>query len=226
MSNSSRPSLTQDLVLPTLLFVATGAMTWAVRGSSGYGGSWGCTFAGVLWGTCWWFLAQNGEAAPNRRYASRWIVLAMTIGFAFSGARGWAQWPTFLEEKLYTNAGANEYVPIERWYGFLWLFIAGVPWAGIAACLLAWCGSIHETRLWHWIIRLACGLGTGGVILLLYERYPEWFLPLYNSLEAKYQNLEANPTLGRLVNDVREAVWHLGIYAGFLLYEFGRREWK
>ena len=226
MSRSHSSALPYDLLFPVLLFAATGAMTWAVRGSSGYGGSWGCVFAGVLWGAAWWYLAQGGDGESRRPYASPWIVLAMVVGFGFSGARGWAQWPNFLEERLYTNAGANEFVPIDRWYGFLWVFIAAVPWAGIAACLLAWCGSTRETRVWHWISRLACGLGAGGLALLLYRWFPGWFLPLFNSLEAQYQDFDANPSLKRLVNDCREAVWHMGIYLGFLVYEIARREVK
>ncbi|QDU80537.1 hypothetical protein Pla110_22680 [Polystyrenella longa] len=225
-TTAPRVSLYHELVLPILLFAAMGGMSWAVRGSSGYGGSWGCTFAGLLWGTGWWYLSHNGNEHRDRRYASNWVILAFIVGFAFSGARGWAQWPNFFHERLYTNSGAGEFVEIDRWYGFLWLFIAGMPWAGLAACLVAWCGSIRETRLWHWLIRLACGFGSGAVMLSLFETFPEWFLPLYDSLELQYQDLENNPSLGRLINDSREAVWHLAIYAGFLLFEIGRRDWK
>ena len=53
-----RYDLAHDLVLPTLLFAALGGMTWAVRGCSGFGAVAGCVFAGVTWGTAWWFLAQ------------------------------------------------------------------------------------------------------------------------------------------------------------------------
>src|SRR5262249_30134630 len=74
--SAARWDLVHDLVLPTLLFAALGGMTWAVRGSSGYGAVAGCIFAGVTWGAAWWFIAQEPSGAQTRRYASAWIVLA------------------------------------------------------------------------------------------------------------------------------------------------------
>src|SRR5579862_4161186 len=70
-------SLAHDLVLPTLLFMALGGMTWAVRGSSGFGAVNGCVFAGVTWGTAWWFISRDPGARQGRRYSSGWIILAL-----------------------------------------------------------------------------------------------------------------------------------------------------
>jgi hypothetical protein len=53
MAATAKRNLTHDLVLPTRLFAGLGAMTWAVRGCSGFGGAAGCIFAGVMWGTAW-----------------------------------------------------------------------------------------------------------------------------------------------------------------------------
>ena len=89
-------NLADDLVLPTLLFMALGAMTWAVRGSSGFGAVNGCVFAGVTWGAAWWFIARDPAARQSRRYSSGWIILALTIGIGISGNRGWMQSPTQL----------------------------------------------------------------------------------------------------------------------------------
>jgi len=133
--------MTEDFVLPTLLFASLGAMTWAVRGCSGYGGMAGCLFAGVTWGAAWWFIARDPGPIQSRPYASGWIILALAVGIAVSGGRGWMQWPSFFEGRLQTNTPKGEFVSISRGYGFVWLFIAGVPWAGIGACLLAWCAS-------------------------------------------------------------------------------------
>ena len=226
MSNGIRRDLTHDLVLPTLLFAALGGMTWAVRGCSGYGSSMGCVFAGVTWGTAWWFIARDPTGAQSRRYVSGWIVLAMTLGFGYSGARGWMQWPSFFRGELMTNAGAGEFVPISRAYGFIWLFIAGMPWAGLGACALAWCGSKRPVRFWGWVLRFACGIGAAVVALILFNRFPQIFLPLYKTMKAQYQDLDTNPNLRRLIGDNRLAIMHLGLYLGFLLYEVGRRDWK
>ncbi|MBX7072757.1 MAG: hypothetical protein K1X71_06375 [Pirellulales bacterium] len=222
----NQPDWVHDLVLPTLLFAALGGMTWAVRGSSGYGASAGCVFAGVLWGTAWWFIARDPARQQSRRYSSGWIVLALTVGVGISGARGWMQWPSFFEGKLQTNFARGEFVPISRMYGFVWLFIAGVPWAGVGACLLAWTASLRETRAWHWALRVACGIGGALLAKLLFDKYPGIFLPMYDSLEARYRDLEHNPNLRRLINDSGSAMLHLGLYLGLLLYELLRRDWK
>jgi hypothetical protein len=226
MTHNSRIDLARDFFLPTLLFAALGGMAWAVRGCSGFGAVPGCIFAGVTWGAAWWFIAHDPSREQSRRYASGWIVLAVTVGVGLSGARGWMQWPSFFEGQMQTNSDKHEFVPIPRSYGFLWLFIAGVPWAGLGACLLAWCGSLRETRLCHWVIRIACGIGGAALARWLIHTYPQDFLPLYQSLEARYHDVKANPNLGRLTNDCGAALVHLGYYLGFLLYEVGRKDWK
>jgi hypothetical protein len=226
MMNLSRRDLANDLVLPTVLFAAVGGMTWAVRGSSGFGGGAGCIFAGVMWGAAWWYCAHDPAREQSRRYASGWIVLALTFGIGISGQRGWMQWPHFFLGKLFTNWANQEFVPISSAYGFLWLFIAGVPWAGLGACFLAWCGSRRETRVWHWLLRIACGVGMGMLARYLFDQYPQFFLPLYESMESRYHDFDANPNLKRVINDCGAAITHFGYYLGFLLFEAGRKDWK
>ena len=224
MTDSRRVDLTHDLILPTLLFGALGGMTWAVRGCSGFGTVWGCVFAGVTWGVAWWYLAQDRSGQQSRRYSSAWIILAVTLGVGLSGERGWMQWPSFFKGQLFIRDGQFE--PISPRYGFLWMFIAGVPWAGLGACLLAWCGSLGETRIWHWILRIAFGVGFAALGRWLIRAYPQEFLPLYASLEAQYHDLKTNHLLWKLVRDNADAFTHLGCYIGFLLFEILRRDWK
>ena len=225
--DASRRDLLHDFFLPTLLFAALGGMTWAVRGSSGFGAVKGCVFAGVTWGAAWWFLALDPSGKAKRRYASGWIILALTVGIGISGSRGWMQWPSFFEGILQTNHAKGEFVPIPRTYGFIWLFIAGVPWAGLGACLLAWCGSGRPLRAWEWSLRIGCGFGMAYLLgTVLFDRFPNVFLPLYDALKDRYQDLEANPNLRRLIGDNHLAIQHLGFYLGFLLFEAGRKDWK
>ncbi|MCA9448641.1 MAG: hypothetical protein KC931_16075 [Candidatus Omnitrophica bacterium] len=222
----STDNLAHNLLLPTILFAALGGMSWAVRGSSGYGGSSGCIFAGVLWGAAWWFISRDPSGVQSRRYTSGWIVLALAAGIGWSGGRGWMQWSSFFEGHLQTNYAKGEFVPISPAYGFLWLFIAGVPWAGIGACALAWCGSKRPVPIWQWVIRIACGVGGFYLARELFDHLPQVFLPLYHSISDKYQDLETNPNLGRLIRDNRHAIEHLGVYLGFLSFEVWRRDWK
>ncbi len=233
MNDSSKSSdLLHDLILPTLLFATVGGMVWAVRGCSGFGAVNGCVFSGVTWGTVWWFIARDRGAKQSRRYASAWIILALAVGIGMAGARGWMQWPSFFRGELLLDAPHNKTVPIPRAYGFLWLFIAGVPWAGLGACMLAWCGARREDEakpsriVEDWVLRIA--FGVCGVLLAnhLFKAHPEVFLPLYKSLKSQYNDLIANPNLRRLIGDNRLAMGHLGLYLGFLLAEVIRRDWK
>jgi hypothetical protein len=226
MPRTSRLDLTHNLILPTLFFAALGGMTWAVRGCSGFGAVAGCIFAGVTWGAAWWFLANESSFDQPRRYGSAWIIVALTIGIGLSGSRGWMQWPSFFEGRIQLDTAHGKFAPIDKSYGFLWLFIAGVPWAGIGACALAWCGSLRETRVWHWAIRIACGVGMATLARRFFDAHHDLFLPLYHSLEAQYRQPRANPNLQRLIGDCRSAIVHLGYFTGFLLYELGRRDWK
>ena len=100
MRSRSERGLIHDLVLPTVLFAVVGGMTWAVRGSSGYGASAGCIFAGVMLGTAWWFIAREPGSERSRRYTSGWIILAMTVLFGIAGNRGWMQWSHFFEGRI------------------------------------------------------------------------------------------------------------------------------
>lgn len=220
------PDLTHDLVLPSILFMALGAMTWAVRGSSGFGAVNGCVFAGVTWGAAWWFISRDASARQSRRYSSGWIVFALTVGIGISGNRGWMQWPSFFEGQLQLNAAQGKVAPIPTSYGFLWLFIAGVPWAGLGACLLAWCAPERPLRVWEWVLRLTCGIGLALVARILFDCLPQLFLPLYQAHSAQYSDLQANPNLRRLIGDNRAALAHLGCYLGFLGYEAIRKDWK
>ena len=226
MSNNRPRDLVHNLLLPTLLFASLGGMTWAVRGCSGFGAVNGCLFAGVTWGTAWWFIAREPGRRQSRRYNSGWIILALAVGIGMSGARGWMQWPSFFDGRLMIDYGAGKFVPISRTYGFIWLFIAGMPWAGLGACMLAWCGSRRPFPAWLWAVRLGCGLGAMFFASFLFYHLPQVFLPLYGTLKAQYADLHANPSLRRLFGDNRSAIQHLGLYLGFLLFEVGRRDWK
>ncbi len=226
LNRSSRSTFARDFIWPTMLFVALGGMTWAVRGCAGFGAWKGCIFAGVTWGVAWWYLAHDPRKEQSRRYASAWIVPAMTFGVGMAGMQGWMQWPSLFEGQLMTNSEAHAFLPISRSYGFWWLFLAGAKWAGIAACFMAWCGSLRETRVWHWFVRILCGLIGAYFAQFLIVHYPQHFLPLFNSIQTQYEDVGANPNLGRMVIDCTEAVNHLGLILGFLAFEVYRRDWK
>lgn len=219
--------LAHDFFLPTLLFAAIGGMVWAVRGSSGFGAMKGCIFAGVTWGTAWWFVAHDPRGPQSRRYASGWIILALTLGIGVAGAQGWTQWPAFFDGRLYTNFRKGEFVPIAKTYGFVWMFLAGVPWAGLGACLLAWCAPKRPLRAWEWFLRIGAGFGMAYFLgAYVYHRFPGIFLPLYSTLHDQYRDRGMSPNLQKLIRDNGEVMTHMGFFLGFLLFEAIRRDWK
>jgi len=226
MNPPRRGSLSADLLLPTLYFVALGAMTWAVRGCSGFGAMDGCVFAGVTWGAGWWYLSRQPAGSPPRPYNSGWVILALTLGIGVSGDRGWMQWPSFFAGHLQTNSPEGKWVPISREYGFIWMFIAGVPWGGLGACALAWCGTHRRLCPRGWLLRIACGVAGAAVGRVLFDHFPDVFLPLHSSLADRYADAAHNPNLRRLFNDNQAAMTHLGVYLGCLAFEAGRRNWR
>jgi len=203
--------------------MALGGMTWAVRGCSGFGGSNGCLFAGITLATAWWFLSYDPKGSSVRPYSNAFVLMAMTLGIAFAGARGWMQWASFFEGKMYSHYPA-EFVPIPRYYGFIWQFISGIPWAGLGACFLAWASCERKTTRTDWLIRIVCAIGGILIARILFENLPNIFLPLYSTMKERYMDLENNPNLRRLINDNRGAIMHLGLYLGVLAGEFMRRD--
>lgn len=213
-----------ELIFPALLFVVLGGMTWAVRGCSGFGGSNGCLFAGITLGTAWWFLSYDPSRSSIRPYSNAFALMAMTLGIAVAGARGWMQWASFFEGRMYTNYPAGEFVSIPRYYGFIWQFISGMPWAGLGACFLAWANCERKTTRKDWIIRVLCAIGGILVAKLLFDNFPNMFLPLYSTMKERYMDLQNNPNLRRLINDNRSAITHLGLYLGILIGEVLRKD--
>ena len=224
--NSVRSGPAHDFVLPTLLFTALGAMSWAVRGSAGASAMNAHIAPGLLWGAAWWFVPRDPSRWQSRRYASGWILFALTVGFALAGNRGWMQWHHMYEGHLSTNWPKGEWEPISPFCGFLWFFLAGSAWAALPACRLAWCSTERPTRAWEWTLRIACGLGGAYLASRVFARYPDFFLPHYATIADKYHNLPASPGLDKLIRDNGATVRHLGYCFGFLLFEAMRRDWK
>jgi len=213
-----------ELLLPTLLFASLGGMSWAVRGCSGYGGSWGCLFAGTLWGSAWYFLSREGKREKSRRYSLGWSVLAISMGMFLAGGRGWMQWSHWFDGRLYTNWTEGRFVSINPFYGWLWLFVAGIPWAGLGAVLLAWCGSKRPITWKGLLLRLGLAVAAYKAFESIFNQFPEVFLPLYDQVD--YRDWTANPNLKRVINDLRAATIHLGVYLTFLGFEVLRRDWR
>jgi len=72
--------------LPMLLFGSMGAITWAIRGSNGWGGIDGTIVPGLTWGLLWYYLCRR------KGIDARSIVLWLGMGIAIGGELGYGQY--------------------------------------------------------------------------------------------------------------------------------------
>jgi hypothetical protein len=80
-----------EILFVMLAFASMGAITWAIRGTSGWGGIDGTIVPGMTWGMLWWYICWrkgiNAGAVPlwlvwESRSAVSWAMGNMSRGFA------------------------------------------------------------------------------------------------------------------------------------------------
>jgi hypothetical protein len=139
----STSSLMPDLLLPMLLFGSMGAITWAIRGTDGWGGVDGTIVPGMTWGLLWYGLSHW------RGVDDRGMVLWLGLGIALGGELGYGQYVSWIQGKLHVN---DSVVPIASAIGYVWLLICGIGWAAPGGVILGWAlGGRTSTR--HWLVR-------------------------------------------------------------------------
>ncbi len=103
-----------------LLFASMGAITWAIRGTSGWGGIDGTIVPGMTWGILWWYVCWR--RGVDARGVSLWLGLGISLG----GELGYGQYVSWIRGSF--NVG-DETVPIAPWIGYAWFALCGVGWA-------------------------------------------------------------------------------------------------
>jgi len=106
-----------------------GAFFWAIRGTSGYGGSQGGLLAGLGWGVLWYLFSSLDGTARQRPYGHARMIAAITFGIAFGGMTGYGVYIAWLQGKFYLNypEGVRDIAP---WTGYAMLFLCGLHWGG------------------------------------------------------------------------------------------------
>ena len=209
-----------ELVLPVLLFATIGAFYWAIRGTGGYGGSSGATYAGIGWALAWFFLSYESDEKKTRPYSSGWVVLAITLGIGIGGMHGYGQFMSWIRGVFYVN-GPEETMAINPAIGFLWLFQCGLAWGGTAGIFLAWCGSKTPTQKKDWIFRIIFGIAGGLVGYLIPTLFPGLINPLYDTVD--YSDCA---DCARTLSTSQSSMALLGVFFGLLAYEIIRKEWR
>jgi hypothetical protein len=138
-----QPGRIKYMMLTILLFGSMGAITWAIRGTSGWGGVDGTVVAGMMWALLWYYVCSKiGIDARN-------IVFWLGFGIALGGELGYGQYTGWILGKFYVG---DKIIPIAPWIGYIWFMICGIGWAAPGGIILGWAlGKRMSTT--QWIVR-------------------------------------------------------------------------
>jgi len=162
--------LTHDLALPMLLFGSMGAITWAIRGSSGWGGWDGTIVPGMTWGLIWYYLCWR------KGIDARGVALWLGLGIAIGGELGYGQYVSWIQGKFSLG---NATLAISPWIGYLWFVIVGVGWGAPGGIILGWALNERVSPL-RWVIRILVPVGVGYLGWRLVQACPQYFFPNYD----------------------------------------------
>ena len=132
-----------NLWLTILLFGSLGAITWAIRGTSGWGGVDGTVVPGLTWGLVWYFLCYR------RGIDTKGIVFWLGFGVALGGELGYGQYTGWILGNFSVGDGT---IPISPWLGYWWFFLCGIGWAAAGGIVLGWVLGKKVGPI-NWIVR-------------------------------------------------------------------------
>lgn len=129
MLTGQKKEMSIPLWLTILLFGSMGAITWAIRGTAGWGGVDGTIIPGLTWGLLWYYIsAKQGLDARGH-------VLWLAFGIALGGELGYGQYVSWIRGLFSTAEGTLSVSPA---IGYLWFVICGIGWAAPGGILLGW----------------------------------------------------------------------------------------
>ena len=199
-----------------------GAYVWAIRGTTGFGGSQGAALAGLAWAMMWYMFCHVDGQGERRPYGSLRAIAAITFGVALGGMTGYGVYVGWVQGNFYLNfpEGVRD---VGAWTGYLALFICGIHWGGNAGAFLAFAAPRYPLGLRGWIARICAGIIGFLLAALIVRIFPQWFLPFYH--EGLYE-VEEYATCQRAVGSLRNIGPYVGLFLGFLAYEILRRDWR
>ena len=144
-----------------------GAITWAIRGTGGWGGVDGTVVPGMTWGLLWYYLCYR------KGIDARGIALWLGLGIAIGGELGYGQYISWIQGRFEVAEGT---VPVAPWVGYAWLVICGIGWGAPGGILLGWALG-GRASLRPWLVRILVPLGIGFLGWLLVRACPALFFP-------------------------------------------------
>jgi len=215
--------LTQGQTLSLVMIMGlAGAFFWAIRGTTGFGGSQGGALAGLGWAMLWYIFSQTGGQSDRRPYGAMRVIAAITFGAAFGGMTGYGVYVAWVQGNFYLNHPEGLRT-VSTWTGYLALFICGLHWGGNAGAFLSWCAPRRPLGLAGWMGRVGSGIVGLAAAWLLVRVFPQAFLPFYQ--EGIYEAKEY-ATCQRAVGSLHTIAPHIGLFFGFLGFEIYRRDWR
>lgn len=157
----------RPLFLTLLLFGSVGAITWAIRGTNGWGGMDGTLVPGMTWGLLWYYVCHR--LGVDGRGMSFWLG----IGIALGGMLGYGQYISWIQGRFHVK---EEIIPVARWIGFTWLAITGLGWGAPGGIVLGWALGKGAGRK-GWLVRLVLPLALTFLGWILIQICPFLFFP-------------------------------------------------
>lgn len=196
-----------------IILALMGAFFWAIRGSAGFGGSGGGMLAGLGWAMLWMLFCDLDGRAAHRPYGRLRVIPAITLGIALGGLTGYGAYISWIQGRFYLEY-PHDPREIGMWTGYLALFMCGLHWGGNAGAFLAWCAPAKPMTRRAWGARIGAGLAGAAAALTIVTVLPQWFLPFHS--EGIYSGSE------RVVRSLRNIAPHVGLFLGFLAFEWAR----
>lgn len=191
----------QEFWLPMLLLGSMGAITWAIRGTGGWGGMDGTIVPGMTWGLLWYYLCYR------KGIDARGIPLWLGLGIALGGGLGYGQYVSWIQGKF---AVGDALIPIAPWKGYAWFVICGAAWGGPGGVVLGWALGTPASR-GRWLARLVLPLGLAAGAWLLVRLCPWLFFPNFHlGLYAGELDHHLTRTVETNTTNSVVAAWWLG----------------
>ena len=160
----------REVVFVSLVFAGMGAITWAIRGTAGWGGMDGTLVPGLTWGLLWWYVCWR--KGIDARGIPLWLGLGLTLG----GELGYGQYVSWLRGEFSVG---DEILPISQWLSLTWFGICGIGWAAPGGIALGWALAGRKS-LGVWLARLVVPLGFAFLTRIAIQTWPWLFFPKWN----------------------------------------------
>lgn len=184
------------LLIPAIVFSSIGAITWAIRGTSGWGGFDGAVVHGMAWGLLWYYFLY--KIGLDGRKTSFWLAIGVSIG----GMLGYGIYVSWIRGRFDIDPVTS--ISINSIYGALGFFVVGLVWLGVGGIFLGWVlGDRHRKFsknmfLHTWLPRLVVPIIFAGFGFMLTELLPGVFFPYYS--ESFYTEAQCPICVDRILS--------------------------